>query len=55
MNPPNVYELTNPSSQSTSKITNIVQSIRFLSVKSYLASHEVVALRLSKLKILQRF
>jgi hypothetical protein len=28
---------------------------RFLSVKSYLASREVVALRLSKSKILQRF
>src|SRR4029453_3417307 len=34
MNPPNVYELTNPSSHSTSRITNIVQSIGlFLSVK----------------------
>src|SRR6266487_946260 len=34
MNPPIVYELTNPSSQSTSSITNIVQSIGlFLSVK----------------------
>src|SRR6266568_706873 len=34
MNPPSVYELTNPSSHSTSRITNIVQSIGlFLSVK----------------------
>src|SRR6478752_8453880 len=34
MNPPSVYELTNPSSHSTSRITNIVQSIDlFLSVK----------------------
>src|SRR2546423_7123613 len=34
MNPPSVYELTNPSSHSTNKITNIVQSIGlFLSVK----------------------
>ena len=32
MNPPNVYALTTPSSQSTSRITNIVQSIRFLLV-----------------------
>jgi hypothetical protein len=27
MNPPIVYELTKPSSQSTSRMTNIVQSI----------------------------
>src|SRR5215213_5518502 len=34
MNPPSVYELTSPSSHSTSRITNIVQSIGlFLSVK----------------------
>src|SRR6476659_1025443 len=34
MNPPSVYELTNPSSHSTNRITNIVQSIGlFLSVK----------------------
>src|SRR5215216_2885549 len=34
MNPPSVYELTNPSNHSTSRITNIVQSIGlFLSVK----------------------
>src|SRR4029453_7561917 len=34
MSPPTVYELTNPSSHSTSRITNIVQSIGlFLSVK----------------------
>src|SRR5438067_3300236 len=34
MNPPSVYELTNPSSHSTSRITNIVQSIGlFLSVE----------------------
>jgi hypothetical protein len=34
MNPPIVYELTNPSNHSTSRITNIVQSIGwFLSVK----------------------
>jgi len=47
MNPPKVYELTSPSSQSTSKITNIVHSIElFLSVKSYLASHEPLPLRL---------
>src|SRR5215467_8246340 len=47
MNPPKVYELTSPRSQSTSKITNIVQSIGlFLSVKAYLASHEPLPLRL---------
>jgi len=47
MNPPKVYELTRPSSQSTSKITNIVQSMGFLSVESYLASREGLGLRLS--------
>src|SRR5581483_9769034 len=29
MNPPSVYEVTNPNSHSTSRITKIVQSIRF--------------------------
>src|SRR6266481_6402171 len=47
MNPPSVYELTNPSSHSTSRITNIVQSIRlFLSVKLYVSSNELLPLRL---------
>src|SRR5437773_10507876 len=47
MNPPSVYELTNPSSQSTSRITNIVKSMElFLSVKLYVSSNELPALRL---------
>src|SRR4026207_2369933 len=58
MNPPIVYELTNPSSHSTSRITNIVQSIGlFLSVKhTYLrTSHFHCAYEKHKiLRFLQR-
>src|SRR4029077_5005047 len=57
MNPPSVYELTNPSSHSTSRITNIVQSIGlFLSVKhTYRTSHLRCAYAKSKfLRFLQR-
>src|SRR5262245_50374996 len=58
MNPPIVYELTNPSSHSTRRITNTVQSIGlFLSVKhTYLrTSHFCCAYRDRKfLKFLQR-
>ena len=58
MNPPSVYELTSPSSHSTSRITNIVQSIGlFLSVKhTYLrTNHFRCAYAESKfLKFLQR-
>src|SRR5205814_421093 len=48
MNPPSVYELTKPRSHSTSRITNIVQSIRlFLSLgRTYLrTSHSRCAYR----------
>src|SRR5215472_7463284 len=58
MNPPSVYELTNPSSHSTRRITNIVQSIGlFLSVKhTYLrTSHFRCAYAKQKfLRFLQR-
>src|SRR6266496_2413967 len=52
MNPPSVYELTSPSSQSTSKITNIVHSMIFLSVRSHVPSCDAVPLRLWKPKFL---
>src|SRR5690348_13678692 len=53
MNPPSVYELTKPRSHSTSRITNIVQSIGlFLSVRSYVSSHEPLPLRLSGFRFL---
>src|SRR6266496_32392 len=52
MNPPSVYELTSPSSQSTSKITNTVHSITFLSVGSHVPSCDAVPLRLWKAKFL---
>src|SRR5215475_7599903 len=59
MNPPSVYELTNPSNHSTNRITNIVQSIGlFLSVKrTYLrTSYFRCAYAECKfLKFLQRF
>src|SRR6266699_3404163 len=51
MNPPSVYELTKPRSHSTSRITNIVQSIRlFLSLgRTYLrTSHSRCAYRDSR-------
>jgi hypothetical protein len=52
MNPPNAWNPIHPSSQSTSKITNIVQSIRILSVGSHVPSWDGVPVRLSKAKFL---
>src|ERR1700745_1421996 len=52
MNPPSVYELTNPSNHSTSRITNIVQSIGWFPFGStYLSSHEPLPLRLCETEI----
>src|SRR5215469_7582507 len=45
MNPPSVYELTTPSSHSTSRITNIVQSIESLLVATEIHIGSLLVLR----------